>query len=266
MKYTLRDFNAQFPTDDACLEFLFQERHPAGSKCPKCSKVDSFYRVTTRKCYSCSDCGHQISPTAGTIYHKSSTALRTWFHAIFLFACSKNGVSAKELQRQTGVTYKTAWRIGHQVRVAIKTSSGSILSGVVEADETYIGGKAHNMHKSVRAKRIKTRGVWGKMAVAGVVQRGGDLRAAVDDSTGSSTIIPFIVANVEPGSTVCSDEHAAYQPLTRVGYRHGHVAHSQDEWVIGDVHTNSIEGFWAQLKRGVNGTFHAISAVTFRLT
>lgn len=178
-RYSFKQFNEQFPDDAACLDYIFDQRYPNGGKCV-CGKTDTFYRVATRRCYSCANCGHQIHPCEGTIFHKSRTSLRTWFHVMFLMTASKNGVSAKEIERQTGVTYKCAFRMGHQVR-KLMSQGTTLLSGVVEADETYIGGKAANMHAAVRAKKIRGTGVAAgdKVPVMGIVERGGEVRAHV---------------------------------------------------------------------------------------
>jgi len=149
VKYTINDFNAQFPDDRACLEFIFDTRFPDGGTC-KCGKTNCFHPVKNRRSYACAWCGAQVYPTAGTIFHKSETSLKTWFFAMFLMSSSKNGVAALELQRQTGVTYKTAHRMGHKIRQLMQ-SGGDLFTGIVEADETYIGGK----------NRGRGRGGWG---------------------------------------------------------------------------------------------------------
>ena len=138
-RFTIRDFNAQYPTDDACLQELFKHRYGMLRICPGCSRKSRFYRVKSRKCYACQVCGYQLHPLADTIFHKSETPLKSWFYAIYLFANSKNGVSAKELERQLGVTYKTAWRIAKQIRVLFKSPARK-LSHTVEIDDTYIRG------------------------------------------------------------------------------------------------------------------------------
>jgi transposase len=257
MKYTLRDFNRQFPTDAACLEFIFQARFPNGGTC-KCGKTDCFYPVTTRKCYSCSWCGHQVSPTEGTIFHKSRTSLKSWFFAMFLMSSSKNGVAALELKRHLGVTYKTAWRMNHQIR-KLMAQGGDIMKGIVEVDETFVGGLAKNMHAKKRAKTITGTGGANKTAIAGIVERSGDVRAVVVPNVRAETLLPLIVENVEAGATVCSDEWVGYNHVAHVGFVHAKISHSRGEYVRAEVHTNSIEGFWSQLKRSINGTFHCVS-------
>lgn len=258
-RYTVKQFNQQFADDSACLEYIWQQRFPNGLRCPKCHKVDAYSRVTTRKCYSC-ECGHQVSPCEGTIFHKSRTPLKTWFYAMFLMTASKNGVSAKELERLTGVTYKTAFRMAHQIRKLMQ-QDGALLSGVVEADETYIGGKAGNMHAKVRAEKINGTGGAGgnKVVVMGVVERGGEVRAHVAPAVTRAIATSHTVAMVDSNSLVCTDEHSAYDLLRSAGYGHERISHGKGEYVRATVHTNSIEGFWGQLKRSVNGTFHQVS-------
>jgi transposase len=257
-RYSFKQFNQQFPNDAACLDYIFDQRNPDGGFCQGCGKTDTFYRVETRRCYSCANCGHQIHPCEGTIFHKSSTSLRTWFHVMFLMAASKNGVSAKEIERQTGVTYKTAWRMGHQVR-KLMTQGGNLLSGVVEADETYIGGRAKNMHARERSQKIKGPGGNGKAIVVGVVERDGEVRAHVAPTVDRAVATSHTVSMVQAGSLVCTDEHSAYDQLRMHGYKHESISHGKGEYVRAEVHTNSIEGCWGQLKRSVNGTFHQVS-------
>ena len=245
-RYTLNQFTQQFPDDAACLDYIFDQRFPKGGEC-KCGKVDTFYRVEARRCYSCANCGHQIHPCEGTIFHKSSTKLRTWFFAMFLMTASKNGVSAKELERQLGVTYKTAWRMGHQIR-KLMTQGADLLTGTVEADETYFGG----------ARRMSCK-MSNKTAVAAVVQRGGDVRAVTMPIVDSWRVEKLLKDNVSPTAALMTDESRFYTRVGKTFASHGTVEHSAKEYVRANIHTNSVEGFWGQLKRSVNGTFHQVS-------
>jgi transposase-like protein len=256
-RYTIKEFNAQFPDDRACLDFIFKTRWPDGGKC-KCGKTDCFYPVQGRRTYACSWCGTQVSPTAGTIFHKSETSLKKWFFAIFLMSSSKNGVAAKELERQLGVTYKCAHRMGHKIRQLMQ-NDGGMLSGVVEADETFIGGLSKNMHKAKRIAAIKGTGGMNKTPVIGVLERGGKVQAKVASNVTTQTLLPNILANVEKGATICTDEWCSYNPLRKAGYNHLRISHGARQYVRKHVHTNSIEGFWSQLKRSINGTFHHVS-------
>jgi transposase len=224
--YTVKDFNADFKTDADCLDFVFKMRFPKGATC-KCGKKDCFYAIKGRKCYCCSWCGYQISPTAGTIFHKSETPLKSWLFAMFLISNSKNGVSAMELQRQIGVTYKTAWRMAHQIRKLMQ-GDGGILKGVIEADETFIGGLAKNMHKGKR--KVRGTGGMGKTPVIGVLERGGNVQAKVVTDITSQTLLPNIMENVEKGATVCTDEWCSYNPLTKAGFKHLRVAHGARQY------------------------------------
>lgn len=247
-RFTIRDFTAQYPDDDACLEAIFKNRYRGLRICPGCSRKSRFYRVKARKCYACQHCGYQLHPLADTIFHKSDTPLKSWFYAIYLFANSKNGVSAKELERQLGVTYKTAWRIAKQVRVLCKSPARK-LSKTVEMDDTYIGG--------IRPGK-RGRGAAGKTIVLGAVQRQGRVATSVVRNLAAETVRPFIEKHIEPGAALMTDELTTYRK-TRKGYTHRTVNHSSGKYVRGNVHTNTIEGFWSQLKRSLSGTYHAVS-------
>lgn len=246
--FTLAEFNEQFPDDSACLEFIFAARWPK-PVCPECEKKDSFYRVTSRKCYSCSWCGYQLSPTSGTIFHKSETSLKSWFFAMFLMSASRNGVAAKELERQLGVTYKTAWRMAQQIRKLMDEDTGK-LKGIVEADETYMGGKR---------KGKRGRGAAGKTPIVGLVERGGNVKAKVVGVVTTASAFGNINKNVERGATVYTDELPVYNYCGGYGYKHEVINHGRKEYVRGACHTNTIEGFWSQLKRSIDGTHHSVS-------
>lgn len=251
MKYTIKDFRAQFPDDKACLAFLYRNRWPRGATCEKCAHRKCFYPIAGRKAYVCSWCGHQLSPTAGTIFHKSPTPLTSWFHAIFLFATAKNGVAAKEIERQLGVTYKCAWRIAAQIR-RLMAEDGGFLGGVIEADESYIGGKRSGGKRGVGAP--------GKTPVFGVVERGGRIKTKAVPNVRSSTVMPLLSAYAAPGSMLSTDENNIYNKAEAMGFIHERVKHSAEEYVRGAVHTQTIDGFWSQFKRSLNGTYHAVSS------
>src|SRR5258708_4900261 len=186
-RYTFKDFERQFPTDDACLEWLKNYLYPNGIFCEPCGEITKHHKVASRKSYSCQFCGHHVHPTADTIYHKSSTSLRTWFHAVFLMASTRCGISAKQLERETGVTYKTAWRMFKQIR-SMLAEDHDPFTGQCEADETFYGGLSKNMHKDVRARKITGTGGSGKIIVAGVLQRQGKVVAKVVPDRLSETL------------------------------------------------------------------------------
>ncbi|MEK7577253.1 MAG: IS1595 family transposase [Patescibacteria group bacterium] len=250
IKFTIQDFNTKYPNEEACIEEIFNQRFSSLTECPTCKNPFKYYKVTDRKCYACQFCGNQIHPLANTIFHKSETSIKSWFYAIFLFSTSKNGVSAMELQRQLGFTYKTAWRIAKQIRQLFKEAN-SAFSKTTELDETYIGGKGGNNKRG--------RGSENKTPVFGMVERKGSIKATVVGDTKMKTVMPIIRGNVALGTEIMTDEYLPYRSLTKEGYKHQTVNHGSKEYVRGDVHTNTLEGFWSQLKRSINGTYHAVS-------
>ena len=249
MKYTIKNFIKDFPDDKTCLAFIFKNRYPNGLTCPKCEKT-SFHPVEGRKSYACS-CGFQTYPTEGTIFHKSSTPLTLWFHAIFLMSQSKNGVAAKELERQLGVTYKCAWRMAKQIRLLMSDDDGPLGGNeIVELDETYVGGKA---------KGKRGRGAVKKTPVFGAVERDGKIKTKVVLNVRKLTLMPLIKDMVADNSVVVTDESNSYNDVKKIGHLHESINHSNGQYVDGDVHTNTIEGFWSQFKRSVHGTYHSVS-------
>ncbi len=257
-KYTIRHFDAQFPNDDACLEWLKSNRWPDGITCPTCERVTKHHKVTGRPVYACDSCGHHVSPMAGTIMAKSSTPLRSWFYAMYLMASTRCGISAKQLERELGVTYKTAWRIFKQIR-SMLAEDISLEGSSVEVDATFVGGKAKNMHKAKREATIRGRGTAGKTAVLGMVERKGSVVTTVVGEESRSAVLPHVREKVLDSSLIYSDEHSAYDPLNSMGYQHRRVHHAAKVYVQDDAHTNTIEGFWSLVKRGIGGVNHAVS-------
>lgn len=259
MKYTFKQFQQQFPDDSACLLAVMNVQY-GGTKitCPGCGVAEAqFHAMTVRRAFACQECGHHIYPCANTIFHKSRTKLTHWFFAMYLMTSTRHGVAAKELERQIGCTYKTAWRMAHELRKLMAAtnadrSGGGKLSGHVEIDETFIGGRNTNHgHESVMDN---------KSVVFGMLQRDGDIIAGVVPDRRKETLIGPIIRNIEAGTKISTDDHRSYMNLRTIGYRHGIVNHSQDEWVNGEFHTNSIEGHWSQLKRSIKGTHVHVSA------
>lgn len=246
---SILEFNKKYPDNKACLEYLFVKRfgEPA---CPKCGKVNQYHRQGESSHFVCACGGHQLSPKKDTIFEKSDTDLYKWFYVLFLFSKSKNGVAAKEVQRQIQCTYKCAWRICFQIR-RMFTEHGVSLSDIVEGDETYIGGKGGNNKRG--------RGAENKTPVAGLLERKGKVVAKVTVDTKRKTLMPIIKEHVKLETTMMTDEYLPYQSLIKEGYKHKTVNHGAKEYVRGIVHVNSMEGFWSQMKRSINGTHHAVS-------
>lgn len=249
-KYTLKDFQQKFATDDICLDYLRSMRYPERIDCPKCGKNSLFHHDNGKKSYTCDNCGYHLSPTAGTIFHKSPTPLTTWFYVIYLMSQTRGGISAKQIQRETGVTYKTAWRMCKQIR-SMLSESNNIFSGNVEVDESYFGGKS---------KGIRGRGALNKTAVFGMVERGGKLSARKVRNVRGKTILPIVANSILKGSQIFSDEFRVYKALPAMGYKHASVPHAENIYVVGNAHTNTLEGFWSQAKNGIRGVYHAVSA------
>lgn len=251
MKYTIKQFQAEFPDDAACLEWLKNYRYPNGIFCKNCGEVTEHHMMTTRKSYSCQWCGNHVHPTAGTVFHKSSTVLTTWFYTAFLMAQTRGGISAKQIQRETGVTYKTAWRMCNEIRKMLAEDFDPF-GGEVEVDESYFGGKAHD--------GIRGRGASKKTAVFGMVKRCGKLEARTVRNVRRKTIMPIVADNIEKGTKIYSDEFRIYDALPAMGYEHATIPHAEKIYVLGNVHTNTIEGFWSLTKNGIRGVYHAVSS------
>ena len=233
--FTFKNFEGMFPDDASCLEWLRNYLYPEGIHCKHCEKVTKHHRVQSRPSYSCDHCGHHVHPTAGTIFHKSSTSLRTWFHAIYLMASTRCGISAKQIERETGVTYKTAWRMFKQIRILL--AEERTLSGSVEIDETYYGGKRK------KGTGRPMRGDKTKMPVLGMVERKGKVVALAVKDTTAETLVGNIHEFVLPSSTVYTDELPSYNTVSKERrYQHKRIKHSANVYVMGDIHTNSIEG------------------------
>ncbi len=250
-QFTIKDFMKQFPDDDACLAHLMAVRYGDVLECPKCHKTGKFSRLRNLPAFSCPWCGHHIHPMKGTPFERTHTPLQKWFYAMYLFTTTRNGVAAKELQRQLGVTYKTAWRIGHEIRKYMGWVDGEGPIGgqgrnPVEIDKAFIGGK-------------DKQGEDDKAIVLGMVERHGEIITRVIPNRREVTVAREIVRVVSIGARVATDEAKAFHNLREYGYAHGTVNHAAKEYVRGEVHTNTIEAFWSWLKRGVNGTYVWVS-------
>lgn len=219
--------------------------------CSKCEKDARYYRVKSRRAFECEHCGNQVYPTAGTPFENTRTPLRDWFHVMFMFCASRNGVSAKEVQRTIGVTYKTAWRMCNLIRhymgyVDGNSPLGGSGGGMVEADKSFFGG-------------YDKRGEDDKVVVLGMTERGGETITRVIPDRKAKSVIPMITRWVKPGSRIATDEAWAFKSLDDFGYDHSSVNHSDKQWTYGDAHTNNIEAFWGHVKRSIKGTYVNVS-------
>lgn len=261
-KMTVREFFKQFPTEDACLEHVMKVRFGLRHTCAACGVVDAtFHRLANRKKFSCAHCGEHVAPCAGTIFHKSSTSLQVWFYAIYLFSVSRNGVSGMELHRTLGVTRKTGQRMARQIRELMNKANeadASLLRGVVESDEAFLGGKLHGMGQGNYRSN--------KTIILGIKERGGRLVARVIPDTRSETIRAEFHRYISPNASIHTDEAKHYGLVKRDNWEHKFVNHSAEQYVRPDhltggpdIHVNGMENFWRNFKSSIRGTHVHIS-------
>ena len=242
-----------YSTDTKCRELLEKLRWLKGVACIRCGSL-SVSDIETRDQYDCNSCRYRFSVTAGTIMHDSHLPLRKWLIAIYLMCESKKGISALQLKRTIGVAYKTAWYLCHRIREAMGNEplDGPTLFGIVEVDETLIGGKTRGMGRAYKGNKT-----W----VAVAIQRGGGIRLKRVEDVRKDTLHTFIAETVrDEAEAIYTDELKSYVGIADYNTRHETVNHSIDEWVVGDVHTNTIEGVWSLFKRSIIGSFHKVSA------
>jgi len=261
---TIADFERQFPDEDACCAYLVKSRWPEGVRCPRCGS-ERVYDLKTRKWHwECMDCAegkaYRFSHLVGTIFENTNKPLRDWFRVIHLMLTSKKGISALQIYRMLGFgSYNTAWYMCHRIRAGLADEGFQKLMGIVEVDETFIGGKAKNRHKDRRGDGSGGTGGKGKEIVAGAVSRKGNVVARVIENVQASTLMGFVREAVSTKvSLLCTDQFAGYKHLDGE-YPHATVDHARGQYVVGAVHTQTIEGFWSLVKRGMVGTFHKVS-------
>ena len=262
---TLRELMETFPTDDACKQYLIERRWPDGVvRCPRCSNPN-VYKLTFKPWHwCCKVCApnprqpYRFSITVGTIFENTNYPLKTWFEVLWQILNSKKGVSALQIQRQIGCgAYKTAWYMCHRLRGAMYDPDFRQLLGIVEVDETGIGGKDKNRHWD---KKQHVTGLSGKATVIGAISRKGNVVCQMIENTDSATLDRFVRKAVsEKVDLVATDEALGYEHLTDLGYKHKRIRHGAGEYVRGEVHTNNIENFWSLIKRGIVGTYHHVS-------
>ena len=238
----------QFHKEEECREILAELRWPNGVTCPRCYEQRYGYDSKTFR-YDCYGCGYGFTALAGTIFQDTKLPLRKWFMAVLLMTEAKKGISANQVKRTLGVSYKTAWYLCHRIRAAM--AEVNQLSGT-EVDETYVGGKARGKGRGYRGN---------KTIVAGATQRGGDVVLQVVDDNGRQTLHDFIRTSTDPRvRRIITDEWPAYRGIADDDTSHETVNHRQEEWVRGDIHTNTVEGVWSLFKRSITGSYHKLSA------
>ena len=247
-KYSIRDLKKDFPTEEACLDLVFDTLHSRS-----CSCGGTYRQIKGRKQYQCSKCRFQIAPTATTIFHKSDTPLSLWYHAIFIFSNAKSGISAKEMERQLGVTYKCAYRILKLIRQALKQGNDK-LSGDIETDTGYFGGKHYGGKNNEQLGDVMKR----KVVVQVAAERGGKIKASVTKDASADAIWNFVRENIKDNSTLLTDGSNRYKMLNR-HYSIQSVNHSKGVYSKDGVHVNKIETFFSHLKRSIRGTFKSVS-------
>lgn len=260
---TASQFDTMFPNEDACKTYLVKRRWPNGVKCPRCGNDDlydaSSYMDFHWQCRECNTDGYRFSVIAGTIYENTNKPLRDWFKVIHLMLTSKKGMSARQIQRYMGFgSYKTAWYMCHRIRAGLGAPKEQ-LGGIVEMDETYVGGKDRNKHRGDRSGGTGGTGS-GKEPILGAVSRKGNVVAKAIDRVDFATVQRFVQHTIsDKVSTLITDDAKVYWKLDPK-YPHKVIRHADGQYVIGAIHTNTIEGFWSIFKRGVVGTFHKVSA------
>jgi transposase-like protein len=254
-KYTFQQFQSEYPDDDACLDKVMEMRYGGTEiECPHCHRPSKFHKISKRRAYACQHCGEHVYPCVGTIFEKSRTPLNKWFFAMYLMTSTRHGVAARELERQLGVTYKCAWRMAHQLRELMeKADDPRPLARHVEVDDAYIGGKPRTP-----AKHKTGRGT-DKAVVIGLVERGGRVKARALPYLRTGIAENIIQTNVAAGARIDTDELNVYGVLADKGFDHQTIKHGAGEYVRGDVHTNSIEGYWSRLKNSIRGTHVHVS-------
>ncbi len=257
-RFTISQFRNQFPTEDACLDYLFKQKFGELTGCPDCAVESKFSRVKSRRSYQCPICSYQIYPTAGTIFHKSTTPLTYWFYAIYLFTATRNGVAAKELERQLGVCYKTALRMAHHIKILMSDPDNSLFKGEVMADETYIGMKPKNQHKDKKYGIVLNPKP--KTGILGIMEKDGRVFTQIIEHDKPFHSIPNTVKKIVDKNAVLVTDAAGHYGLMEEHFKkHVVINHMLNQYAKDGFSTNKIENYWSTLKRMIKGTHIHVS-------
>lgn len=248
----LKEFLSKYSSNEACLQKVFSTRYGFKPYCIGCGERRKFTKIKNRPVYQCLN-GHQISPLAGTIFAKSSTSLQYWFYAMWLMTATRGGISAKQLERELGVTYKTAWRMAKQIRILMGKRDGSQLKGVVEVDESFWGGDPKNR------KYVANFGEKPKEIIMGMVERNGRVIMKHIPNTGKYTLAEQIEKHVFPSAIVMHDQYHGYTNIHKYGFEHESVNHGKMFVREKIIHTENIEGLWGRIKPGIKGVYRKVS-------
>jgi transposase-like protein len=254
---SILQFQKHFSTDEKCRLFLEQQRWDGTPACPHCGSLNVCRFATDNRIFKCreKECRKKFSVTVGTVYENTKVPLTKWFLATYILSVHSKGISSLQLATWLDVTPRTAWFLNHRIREMLTEKAPEILDGIVEVDETHVGGKISNMHLSKRKAAHKESN---KTIVFGAVERDGKVKTKIVPDTTKKSLAPSVIENVEEGSTLVSDDNVAYQGLDKL-YKHVTVNHTEKEYVRGMAYTNTIEGFWSLLKRQINGIHHSVS-------
>lgn len=255
-EFDLAELIERFGSEDSCHAYLEELRWPDGVKCPRCDS-DKISRIAKRRQFDCDGCRYQFSVRVGTIFHDSKLPLWKWFLAVYMMGESRKGISANQLKRMLGVSYKTAWYLCHRIRSTMSDESGELLGGIVEADETYVGGKLGGFDSRKESARHRRDN---KTVVLGAVERGGKVRLRVAPDATHESVHDFLNDVVaDDAEAIYTDSHRSYRGIGDDDTRHEWVNHSADEWVRGQIHTNTVESVWSLFDRSVIGAYHKLS-------